>query len=407
MTTSTNDEAMREAISAGCDGHPREGDDVPACLWPSCQCERGQVTRTAILKDRSLRPGFAAGVETAATWIGACAAQIESRPMSNYNREQVSQLRHAAKGIRALVHKPSMDGAKQPVTCTNCYADRQLYEATGCAFAACPMHNQVRRADSPTETEVMPDAVKGCTYPLCRSANSVSKDSQELAADCGCSGVFHDGATLHELIHGSQALVATDPRTNCSLGECTYQQECLTRGRCIVAATQPVALETAGADLTELLAHPVDAADKAREMRAEHTADALRASLGPVIEGMRQRALRGETVSEPVADRLASGGDVRPLRAAPPAPVAARMEWRDIASAPRDGTRVLLTGGSKITIAAWVDTSGERWEQTAHDTQKLTKFTDGFWDWEGDQDFWEIPTHWQPHPPPPAPREGE
>lgn len=62
------------------------------------------------------------------------------------------------------------------------------------------------------------------------------------------------------------------------------------------------------------------------------------------------------------------------------------LEWRPIDTAPKDGTRVLLSDGVTVWTSFWSDWGGQvkaRWEP------------------EGDADPAALPTYWMPFPPPP------
>lgn len=76
-------------------------------------------------------------------------------------------------------------------------------------------------------------------------------------------------------------------------------------------------------------------------------------------------------------------------------------EWRDIASAPRDGTRVIITNGGWVVAAYWSDSI---WAKVSSD---LTLAAGGGWVQEenrSDTYCFEGATHWLPLPPPPKER---
>lgn len=63
-----------------------------------------------------------------------------------------------------------------------------------------------------------------------------------------------------------------------------------------------------------------------------------------------------------------------------------KNEWREIESAPKDGTRILAVCGPHVCLLAW---GGKR---------------PPGWKMGGDygQSFWGTPTHWMPLPDPPT-----
>ena len=78
-------------------------------------------------------------------------------------------------------------------------------------------------------------------------------------------------------------------------------------------------------------------------------------------------------------------------------------EWQDIATAPKDGTFVLLHVPNGLESGAV--TVGAYWKET--DREKNGRFMVGHWDgWLGmDADIgssWCEPTHWMPLPEPPV-----
>ena len=78
-------------------------------------------------------------------------------------------------------------------------------------------------------------------------------------------------------------------------------------------------------------------------------------------------------------------------------------KWQDIATAPKDGTVVLLFQEGRIATGIWIDTSHEVQEEVARDGNRVTfewvKQVSGYWDTSDDI---YVPTHWQPLPSPPA-----
>ena len=85
-------------------------------------------------------------------------------------------------------------------------------------------------------------------------------------------------------------------------------------------------------------------------------------------------------------------GSATPEAALPPG-------WRPIATAPRDGTRILLTDGEVVTGGRWVE--GSRY--SGADETAVALFvadTGNDVDWKGGPDI-DAPLYWQPLPPPP------
>lgn len=71
-------------------------------------------------------------------------------------------------------------------------------------------------------------------------------------------------------------------------------------------------------------------------------------------------------------------------------PICECGSWRDIASAPKDGTEILVFDEGALYITSWLDDEG-------HDGVRRSGWYDnGFVE--------PPPTHWQPLPPPPADR---
>ena len=81
------------------------------------------------------------------------------------------------------------------------------------------------------------------------------------------------------------------------------------------------------------------------------------------------------------------------------------MDWRPIATAPKDGTRLLLAQDDIVGIAKWEDTSCEV-RELVEDTGKRQVYewiskTSGYWEGDNDINGPHDPTHWMPHPAPP------
>lgn len=85
------------------------------------------------------------------------------------------------------------------------------------------------------------------------------------------------------------------------------------------------------------------------------------------------------------------------LLASPPAPVS--EGWRDIASAPKDGTWVLLCQDQMVAIAKRVSDVGET--LIASKKPYWEKYDHSYWDVYGAEGIYD-PTHWMPLPAPPA-----
>lgn len=69
-----------------------------------------------------------------------------------------------------------------------------------------------------------------------------------------------------------------------------------------------------------------------------------------------------------------------------------RRPWRPIASAPQDGTEIILLQGERVGAACWVT-----WPQTPAEDEGAG-WTIGY-----DGNEWSAPSHWMPLPPPPNP----
>jgi len=65
-------------------------------------------------------------------------------------------------------------------------------------------------------------------------------------------------------------------------------------------------------------------------------------------------------------------------------------EWKDISTAPKDGTRILAPNlmERSVTIGVWTELYGGCWYDLT------VGHLNGYWK----------PTHWMPLPPPPAPK---
>jgi hypothetical protein len=75
-------------------------------------------------------------------------------------------------------------------------------------------------------------------------------------------------------------------------------------------------------------------------------------------------------------------------------------EWHPIATAPKDGTRVLVAGGTRGCEYSWCEFYGAKVKDTA--VVKWDSVTEQFVDGELHYN----PTHWMPLPAPPVPGEG-
>jgi hypothetical protein len=65
------------------------------------------------------------------------------------------------------------------------------------------------------------------------------------------------------------------------------------------------------------------------------------------------------------------------------------MQWQPISTAPKDGTRLLVSEGGEVQVVAWRATPYGRQNWGADDGESV--FVAG----------WFSPTHWMPLPPPP------
>lgn len=80
------------------------------------------------------------------------------------------------------------------------------------------------------------------------------------------------------------------------------------------------------------------------------------------------------------------------------------QRWRDIATAPKDGTSVLLGASGLVEVGYWQDFHEA---ETECGVPVECDVDEG---WYGSLDIWpsgKQPTHWQPLPPPPARLERE
>jgi hypothetical protein len=59
--------------------------------------------------------------------------------------------------------------------------------------------------------------------------------------------------------------------------------------------------------------------------------------------------------------------------------VSGKMNWQPIETAPKDGTRILLSDGVDVCSGFWVSVSYETWERVDADTQKRSVEEDGYW----------------------------
>lgn len=73
-------------------------------------------------------------------------------------------------------------------------------------------------------------------------------------------------------------------------------------------------------------------------------------------------------------------------------------EWRPIETAPKDGTAIWVTDGSRAEGASFTN---DRWVKNTGTTIPWV----GSDDYGGLEDLWDEPTHWQPLPTPPSGRE--
>lgn len=78
------------------------------------------------------------------------------------------------------------------------------------------------------------------------------------------------------------------------------------------------------------------------------------------------------------------------------------MKWKPIESAPRDGSRILVWGGTLWSDSGW----GTRFFLTEPDTAWWKDGIMSGWclgnDEAHDEFIWAEPTHWMPLPPPPT-----
>ena len=78
------------------------------------------------------------------------------------------------------------------------------------------------------------------------------------------------------------------------------------------------------------------------------------------------------------------------------------MEWKDIESAPRDGTRILLFNDAEVYVGRWFDlwaTWGVNVKSTDGNWQSFANIGEEKW---GDRVLNAGPSHFMPLPPPPA-----
>lgn len=82
-------------------------------------------------------------------------------------------------------------------------------------------------------------------------------------------------------------------------------------------------------------------------------------------------------------------------------------DWQPIATAPKDGTRVLVWKAS-VFLAHWELDFSTEWDEEAEVSKSRGAWTDGTvksWNYQEEQEI-ENPTHWMPLPDPPAQDEG-
>lgn len=133
----------------------------------------------------------------------------------------------------------------------------------------------------------------------------------------------------------------------------------------------------------------------------------------------RIRALEAEVATEREARRVAEaravveGADAVSARKRTRelneevAALRARMEWRLIETAPKDGTRIQLACGELVTSGRWDAEFDCIWNDPRKAPIPIGAWTDGtVADWGMEKNIELHPTHWQPLPTPPAP-EGE
>lgn len=112
--------------------------------------------------------------------------------------------------------------------------------------------------------------------------------------------------------------------------------------------------------------------------------DALKAEVG----GLQKELLE---TAEKLTDQTWKNDELR-----------AQMAWRDIASAPRDGSAILVygdnyEGGKSFGICHWVKSEFSMWEQVSEKRKELVSKDDSNWS----DDYYGSPTHWRPLPQPP------
>lgn len=80
-------------------------------------------------------------------------------------------------------------------------------------------------------------------------------------------------------------------------------------------------------------------------------------------------------------------------------------DWKDIASAPRDGTEIILRKGDRVTAGAWIEWTKSEAEFHSNGTYLGNYEYDSgaSWSsWDGGFCDDDEPTHWQPLPAPPT-----
>lgn len=80
-------------------------------------------------------------------------------------------------------------------------------------------------------------------------------------------------------------------------------------------------------------------------------------------------------------------------------------QWREISTAPMDGTEIILRRGSRVTAGAWTDWSkSEATFNSRGDYLGQEEYDSGaqWCSWDGGFCEDDGPTHWQPLPEPPT-----
>lgn len=87
-----------------------------------------------------------------------------------------------------------------------------------------------------------------------------------------------------------------------------------------------------------------------------------------------------------------------------------RGDWRDIESAPKDGTKIVIgkSGWQSMPVAYWITYPSQDFYMQGWSIEDNTFYLgceDGFLGWNEDLTDGNMPTHWQPLPQPPKPTE--